>query len=719
MRDKDPITEVVQTVVDSSTASAGSGTAVVDSRPMTRWQKLRLVGLVILKRVRFIAVLASVGVFIGYWDTVMNYWDKWTHPTSASVAKLAPGQEFYCPMDPQVIRSDYEPNGDVPKCPICGMPLSLRKKGEVAKLPAGVTGRVQLSPERIQLAGIQTVVAEYRPVVKQTKTVGYVAFDESRLSRIVSRVDGYVEKLYVNETYTYVHAGDPLAEIYSPELYSAARELVLALRPSGAAGGVADLAAAARTKLQLLGVSQQEIDAIEAQGQPSPRLVIRSPQTGFVVDKKIVVGASVEAKMTLFEVADLSAVWVEADVYEKDIPFLQVGQNIEATAEAYPLRTFVGKLALIYPQLETTTRTNRIRLKLENPDQALRPGMFASVRINTPLESIEPFKSVAAKRAQVTFASLNGQDAAIPNEFLSVPERAVVDTGSKKVVYVEREPGVFEGVEVELGPRNDNYYPVLKGLQPGDKVAAAGGFLIDAETRLNPAAAATYFGASGGPQSSSRPNGVSAPSTRKGNEPTNPRQSAKEPPVAMAVPTADDLKNIEQLPEADRQLALTQRICPVSNAALGSMGVPVKITLRDQTVFLCCDGCQGEAEKKPDEMLKKLSDAIATQNPINTPPIDAPGESPSTEKSPAAIAVPTDDDRRNIAQLDAADQELALAQQICPVTEAALGSMGVPVKITLRGQPVFLCCKGCMGKAKRNPDEMLKKLIDAKLARRQ
>lgn len=714
MPDKDLVAGVVQTVLDTSTVLAGSGIAVVDSTPITRRQKFRLVGLVILKRIRFIAVLAAVGVFIGYWDTVMNYWDKWTQPASASVAQLEAGQEFYCPMDPQVIRSDYEPNGDVPKCPICGMPLSQRKKGEVAKLPAGVTGRVQLSPERIQLAGIQTVVTEYRPVVRQTKTVGYVAFDESRLSRIVSRVEGYVEKLYVNETFTYVHEGDPLAEIYSPELYSAARELVLAARP----GGVADLAAAARTKLLLLGVSQQEIDGIAAKGQPSPRLVIRSPQTGFVVDKKIVVGASVDAKMTLFEVADLSAVWVEADVYEKDIPFLQVGQDIEATVEACPHRTFGGKLALIFPQLETATRTNRIRLKLDNPDQALRPGMFATVHINTPLESIEPFKSVAAERARVVFASLNGADTVSPNEFLCVPERAVVDTGSKKVVYVEREPGMFEGVEVELGPRHDDYYPVIKGLQVGDKVAAAGGFLIDAETRLNPAAAATYFGASGGPQSSGSPNRVSAPSARKGDETPRLPQAAPEPPMALAVPTDEDLKNLERLPTADRQLAMTQRICPVSNAALGSMGVPVKITLRDRTVFLCCEGCRGEAEKKTDEMLKKLADATAAQNPINPPPIDASGESQSTVKPPAAIAVPTDDDLKNIAQLDEADRQLALAQQICPVTEAALGSMGVPVKITLRGQPVFLCCKGCMGKAKRNPDEMLKKLADAALVSR-
>jgi len=329
-------------------------------------------------------------------------------------------------MDPQVVRSTYEPNGDVPKCPICGMPLSDRKKGETAKLPVGITGRVQLSPERIQLAGIKTVLVEYRPVARETKTVGYITFDETRLSRIVSRVEGYVEKLYVDETFTVVHKGDPLAEIYSPELYSTARELVLATK----AGGVADLAVAARNKLLLLGVSQQEIDGIVASGQPAARLVIRSPQEGYVVEKKLVVGCSVEAKMTLFEVADLSTVWIEADVYEDDIPFLKVGQNVEATVKACPHHTFAGKLALIHPQLETTTRTNRIRLKLDNPRHELRPGMFANVQINTPLESIEPFKELAAKSGRVILTGLGGSNDPSPYEFLVVPERAVVDTFS-------------------------------------------------------------------------------------------------------------------------------------------------------------------------------------------------------------------------------------------------------------------------------------------------
>jgi hypothetical protein len=239
--------------------------------------------------------------------------------------------------------------------------------------------------------------------------------------------------------------------------------------------------------------------------------------------------------------------------------------------------------------------------------------MFAIVRIGTPLESIEPYKSLAAKRGRIVRVGLSRANSPPQYEFLTVPERAIVDTGSKKVVYVERQAGLFEGVEVELGPRQAGYYPVLKGLSAGDKVAAAGGFLIDAETRLNPAAAATYFGASGGPQSNDRPNAPTTPSPRPPDQ--APRDQSKpdfppkpEPRVTDATPTPEDLKNIAKLPEGDRKLALAQRICPVTGAALGSMGVPVKITLRGQTVFVCCQGCVGKAKRSPDEILKKLAE---------------------------------------------------------------------------------------------------------------
>ena len=181
---------------------------------MTRWKKVKLILEVVEVRLRFVAILVATALVIGYWDTISNYWDKWMRPPSAAASQTTSGQEYYCPMHPQVVRAGLEPNGEVPKCPICGMPMSLRKKGQVGCRCRRVAARVQLTPERIQLAGVETVEVTYRPLARRTITVGNVAYDESRLSRIVSRVNGYVEKLYVDRTYVAVNQGDPLAELY-------------------------------------------------------------------------------------------------------------------------------------------------------------------------------------------------------------------------------------------------------------------------------------------------------------------------------------------------------------------------------------------------------------------------------------------------------------------------------------------------------------------------
>jgi Cu(I)/Ag(I) efflux system membrane fusion protein len=601
---------------------------VVVEREMTARQKLWLVFLVVMKRARFFAILAGIGLFIGYWDTVKLHWDRWTHPRVAAVRDLPEGKEFFCPMDPQVTRAGYESNGDVPNCPICGMPLSLHDKPAKEALPPGITGRVTLTPERIAMAGIKTATIGSRPMARQTMTVGYVTYDESRMSRVVSRVEGYVEKLYVDKTFTLVHKGDPLAEIYSPELYSTARELVIASK-----GNVdRELAASSRTKLLLLGVNSDDIDHMVASGEAAKQVMIRSPQSGYVVDKKIVVGASIEPKMTLLEIADLSSVWVEAEIYEKDLAFLSPGQLVEAKVDAWPERTFRGSLAAIYPQVDAATRTNRMRVRLDNADGQLRPGMYADVMIDTPLETIEPYKSLAnvsprpPGEGQGVRAGSSGNGPASSNVpsprpspggrgglFLAVPESAVIDTGAKKIVYIERAEGQFEGVEVELGPRHGNFYPVLKGLAAGDKVAAAGSFLVDAETRLNPAAASVYFGASGR-QTGAFGAGLPTPPNHPteglpGRAETSGQQSGSvgdRPQPLRRQPSADDLKNIDQLPEEDRAAAKAQAICPVQGVPLGSMGVPVKITLRGKTVFVCCKGCVGKAKNDPEGTLKTL-----------------------------------------------------------------------------------------------------------------
>jgi Cu(I)/Ag(I) efflux system membrane fusion protein len=534
---------------------------------MTRMQKLFMVLKVIEVRLRFIAVLLVTFLVIAYWDTLATYWEKWTRPAAAASSGVLVGEEYYCPMDPGVIRDRPDPGGKIPQCPICGMPLSLRKIGEKEPLPPGVASRVQLSPERVQLAGVQTVAVAFRPMTLQTVTVGNVAYDEGRLSRIVSRVGGYVEKLYVDRTFVPVEKGQPLAEIYSPELYATSQELLLAARRGGNEG----LAHGARERLKLLGVADEEVEAIITSGKALPRLTLRAPRGGQVIGKQIVEGMKVEEGMSLLEIADLSVVWIEADVFEKDIGKLQIGQTVEAAVDALPGKTFAGKIAAVYARLNTETRTNRVRFEVKNDSGQLRPGMFATVRIDTPLTHLKQFEGMA-------------KDGQVP----AVPESAVIDTGAQKIVYIESKPGIFEGVEVELGPQVGGFYPVVKGLEPGQKIVAAGSFLIDAETRLKPVAVA-YTGTSGGSKAES-PQAVT---------------SAKPASVDLSPKV---LANIAKLPAEDQQPAKEQKICPITNQPLGSMGVPVAVTLEGQKVFLCCSGCIEEAKKNAEKTLKKVAE---------------------------------------------------------------------------------------------------------------
>jgi Cu(I)/Ag(I) efflux system membrane fusion protein len=654
-----PPTTTTPSIDEPATSSAGAGGAF--------WFTVKAIEI----RLRFVAILVGIGLVIGYWDTIRNYWDKWTRPAAASVASgLAAGDEYYCPMHPNVTRDRLDPDGAIPKCPICGMPLSKRKKGGPAELSPGVVSRVQLSPYRVQLAGVETAEVTHRPLTQDVRAPGYVAVDETKLSRIVVRAAGYVEKLYINESFAEVREGEPLAEIYSPELYTAAQELLIAQHEQPK-----KYAEAARTRLELLGVAPQEIEQILKTGDANTRLVIRSSHSGHVFEKQVVEGDRVEPGQVLFELADLSTVWIEGELYEDEAAALHEDQEVEATADAYPGRVFKGRIALVHPHVETATRTLRVRCELANPNHELRPGMFATLKFSTPIQQLEPFKTelmaerstagwareLAAKYADqspsssahaadapphdlsqddlesliasqqtcpVTGAKLgsmgtpvslihNGQIVvfccqACPDKFkaqsdyylarmrkvtddgvLAVPEQAVIDTGSQKLVYVEREPGVFEGVAVTIGPRSGTYYSVIDGLKAGDRVAAAGAFLVDAETRLNPAASAEFFGASGGPSSDHSSSVTSSSAT--GEEAAS---GADQAAAAEA--------NLAKLSDADRAAALKQATCPISGKQLGAMGVPIKIELAGQTVFLCCEGCKDKALADPQAALAKL-----------------------------------------------------------------------------------------------------------------
>lgn len=603
----------MNTIHTPPTTETREARVAIPPKPETRLAKVGLVCKVVGNRLRFIAILVATAFFVGYWDVIVNHWHREIRPDGrvhvtvrslfgASAARwlnsepnavtVDPDTEYFCPMHPSVVRPGLDLAETVPKCPICGMPLSQRKKGAALELPPGVQSRKQYSPQQIQLAGIQTAAVGFQPLTHDIRAVGNVIYDESRLAEITSRVSGYVEKIYVNKTWISVREGDPLAEVYSPELYSSVRELLLAVQRQASS----DLVAGSRDKLRLLGVSDSEMDEIVRSGRANHRLVIRSPQSGHIITKHVKQGGHIEPGQTLFEVADLSSIWIEADVFERDIPFLRAGQTIEATVEALPNRMFHGNVSLVHPHLDAMTRTNSIRFEVQNARHELRPGMFATVRIRTPLAELEPFSNRAPPQDK-------------PGEVLAVAEAAVVDTGDRKIVYVERQPGNFEGVEVELGPRSGDHYPVIRGLKPGDRVAAAGAFLIDAETRLNPAAAANYVGAGGGPPTSAT-RGDGVVHRVKASSQSNAAAQSRAP--APAIPSADDRKNIAKLPTADRPLALAQAVCPVSGEPLGSMGVPHKIVVKGQPVFLCCIGCQSKVSDDPDGVLGKRAPQPAT-----------------------------------------------------------------------------------------------------------
>jgi Cu(I)/Ag(I) efflux system membrane fusion protein len=519
--------------------------------PLTRWQKFRLVVKVVELRLRFVALMAITGLVFAYWDTLWNYYEKYTRPVGDHVATAA-DVEYFCPMHPSVVQ---EKPGH---CPICGMPLSKRKKGEKTTLPEGVVSRVQLAPFRVVQAGIRTAEVTYEPLSESMTTIGSVSFDERRLARISSKLKGLsrVEKLSVNFTGVPVKAGDVLAEVYSPELYQAVRELLMASRGAREAatsisamgrsvlGGGEDLVSLAADKLKLWGITQAQIDDILRAGKADFRMPIVAPIGGVVVRKNVVEGQYVAEGDPLFEIADLSHVWILAQVYEDQVGLVKVGQPVEATVEAYPGEVFKGRVAFRDPALNPATRTMNVRYDLENADGRLQPGMFATVTLRTPLIETPPFRTRMAsakapakhgdtatvaeqKVCPVTRAKLGSMGEPIPVKLasrkvwvccagcpdklrsepakylarlepgpraadgvLSVPESAVIDTGDRKLVYVEAEPGVYEGRQVVLGARVGGRFPVLEGLSAGDKVAAAGAFLIDAETRLNQGAAA-------------------------------------------------------------------------------------------------------------------------------------------------------------------------------------------------------------------------------------
>jgi multidrug efflux pump subunit AcrA (membrane-fusion protein) len=539
------------------------------------WWWFHFAILVKLARLRFIAVLAGVGGVIAYWDTLNAYYEKWTRPLLGLEANAVSDAEYSCPMHPTIVR-DHADN-----CPICAMPLSKRKKGEKADdeaLPPGIVSRVQLTPYKVAVAGIETTEIGYKTLTKDIAAVGFVEFDERRLARITARATGKsrIEMLHVNVTGQGVEKGQALAELYSPDLLTTVDSLLDARRSSNRYLERLNL-----ERLTSWGIDQPQLDQILQAGKPVTHLTIRSPIAGQVIRKYQVEGEYVEEGARLYDVADLSSVWIEAQVYEDEVAFLKEGMAANLTLRAFPGRTYSGaKLALVQPHLDAATRTVKVRFDMANPHHDLRPGMFAIAQVQVSATELTPDSPDAGEKQKQSYQA---------GQVLAVPERAVIDTGSHKFVYREAEPDTYEGVEVELGPRCGGFYPVHNGLQAGDRVATTGSFLIDAETRLT-GASGMYFGASGGRAADHQSSTITARPSMTRDEDTKVRAG------------------LAKLTLEDRRLAKAQGVCPVLNTELGSMGVPIKVILNNLPVFVCCKGCVKKARADEQAVLDKVAD---------------------------------------------------------------------------------------------------------------
>ena len=326
---------------------------------------------------------------------------------------------------------------------------------------------VTLDARRQQLIGVRTVRAFRTTMAPEIRAVGTVAYDETRQAEINTRVDGWIRDLYADYTGRPIRRGEPLFTLYSPDLLVTQGEYLLALRgQSHTLHGTADdfreysdrLVEAARERLLRLEMTSAEIEELEKTGHPTETVTFRSPVSGIIVEKAALQGMRVMAGQMVFRVADLSTVWAEAEVYETDLSRVRPGMRAAVLVEAYPIRSFRGRVSYIYPTVNEQTRTARVRVVLSNPNLLLKPNMFATVTLQT----------AAA-------------------EVLVIPADAVIDTGNRQVVFVAEGEGRFTPRDVRVGRRSDNDIEILSGLKEGQEVAAAATFFLDSESQLRAA----------------------------------------------------------------------------------------------------------------------------------------------------------------------------------------------------------------------------------------
>ncbi len=407
---------------------------------------------------------------------------RWTG-TSPGKSAAQVSARYHCPMHPTYV-SDKP--GD---CPICGMRLvpieehPSAAESQPADPHAGQTGEsessstvtgyatVTIPQDRIQMMGITLTEARRTEMDQSIRTYGRITYDETKVHHVHTKFEGFIEDLYVNYMGQFVKIGQPLFSIYSPELYATQNEYLLALRAreqmqqSGIDATGVDLVAAAEQRLGLWDIGSDQIRELERTRKPLRALTINSPVSGYVTAKKALQGLRVMPGDNLYDIVDLSTIWVQADVYEVNLPFVKLGQPASLTLPYQPGRVWRGRVVFINPTVDPATRTIKARLEFANPKGELKPDMYADVVIG------------GARGTR-----------------LAVPESAVIATGERNVVFVAKGDGVFEPREVVLGVKVLNLYEIKQGISEGEKVVTGANFLLDSESKLK----AAVSGSAGG-----------------------------------------------------------------------------------------------------------------------------------------------------------------------------------------------------------------------------
>ncbi len=441
-----------------------------------------------------VAVSAAGG---GYWMGTRKGGDHGASATPAQSAAAPAGES-----KPRKLLYYRNPMGlpdtsPSPKKDPMGMDYIPVYEGEQDNEPAAAN-QVRISTDKVQKLGVRTELAKLRALDRVVRAAGRIEPDERRIYAITPKFEGYVERLHVNATGQPVGKGQPLFEVYSPELVSAQREYAIAsegvdsLKDAGgeAQRGMRQLSESSLMRLKNWDISEEQLKALAKSGETKRTLTFRSPVAGIVTEKKALQGMRFMPGEALYQVADLSAVWVVADVFEQDIGLVKSGAKATVRINAYPDKVFAGAITYVYPTLNAETRTVPVRVEVANAGQLLKPGMFAQVEL-----------PVAGKGTVVT-----------------VPVSAVIDSGTRRIVLIQAGEGRFEPREVKLGARSDNYIEVVEGVKDGEAVVVAANFLIDAESNLKAAVGGFGHASHGGGASTPAQPQASAPAVAAGHE---------------------------------------------------------------------------------------------------------------------------------------------------------------------------------------------------------